>query len=154
MYCHKKQFHTQKIQIRTVWEFWFLDFRPWKSLNFRGFGGVFSNHLFFSNCVLKYSRTAYLFFQNNLRKKSLVPSPFITWQINLKEGIWGQISCCLNLSYFPKFKKIILFILYLSLKLSFFLCLSALFASKLGYCFYNNRKRIKTSEWWEEVLLN
>ena len=54
MYCHKKQFHTQKIQIRTVWEFWFLDFRAWKSLNFRGFGGVFSNHLFFSNCVLKY----------------------------------------------------------------------------------------------------
>ena len=65
MYCHKKQFHTQKIQIRTVWEFWFLDFQAWKSLNFRGFGGVFSNHLFFSNCVLKYRGAksfAYIYF--------------------------------------------------------------------------------------------
>ena len=75
----------------------------------------------------------------------------IIWQINLKEGMLVWFRCCLDLRHFPHFKKNYPFYPFLIPK---FILFSWLFwAIRLNFRqdlnFKKDKKRIKTSERWE-----
>ena len=98
----------------------------------------------------------------------------IIWQINLKEGMLVWFRCCLNFRHFPEFKKNYPFypclvvgdkraryhfsplptIRFLILKIILFSKIMLWLWLKLrqGLELWKDRKRIKISEWWENIV--